>query len=145
MTEVIVNYWAILVTGIINVVLGFLWYGPLFGKHWIKLMGWTEEEIKKGMEGMKSEMWWKILVSFIVGLITSWILAHSIIFAGAYLHTSGISSGLMTGFFSWIAFMIPIILNKTLWEGKSWKLFCFDGVYYLVSLLIMGAILASWI
>lgn len=36
-----VNYLAILVAAVLSMVLGFLWYGPLFGKEWTKLMGVT--------------------------------------------------------------------------------------------------------
>src|SRR6266498_2968533 len=33
------NYWAILVAVAATMVLGFLWYGPIFGKAWMKEMG----------------------------------------------------------------------------------------------------------
>ena len=45
-----VNYLAVLVSAIAMIVLGFIWYGPLFGKIWTKEMGWTKadmEEAKK--------------------------------------------------------------------------------------------------
>ena len=40
--EIPINYLAVLAAAVSNMVLGFLWYGPLFGKTWSKLMGWGE-------------------------------------------------------------------------------------------------------
>ena len=37
-----VNYLAVLACGVVAMILGFLWYGPLFGKKWSQLMGWGE-------------------------------------------------------------------------------------------------------
>ncbi|MDO8488446.1 MAG: DUF1761 family protein [bacterium] len=34
-----VNYLAILAAAVLSMVLGFLWFGPLFGQTWMKLMG----------------------------------------------------------------------------------------------------------
>ncbi len=43
---VVINYWAVIVVAIINTVLGFLWFGPIFGKMWISLMGFTPEQVE---------------------------------------------------------------------------------------------------
>src|SRR2546427_5665885 len=37
--DIHVNYWAILVAVAATMVLGFLWYGPILGKAWMKEMG----------------------------------------------------------------------------------------------------------
>jgi hypothetical protein len=42
-----INYLAILASGIIMMVLGYLWYGPLFGKPWMKLAGITKSDMEK--------------------------------------------------------------------------------------------------
>ncbi len=41
-----INYGAVLVAAIIEIVLGFLWYGPFFGKMWMKSIGVTEGKTK---------------------------------------------------------------------------------------------------
>ena len=53
--EVSINYLAVLVSAVSAMVLGFLWFGPLFGKEWSKAMGWTEEQMAAGREKMKKE------------------------------------------------------------------------------------------
>ncbi len=47
MIQVPINYLAVVVAAIANMVLGFLWYGSLFGKQWIKLSGFTAEAMNE--------------------------------------------------------------------------------------------------
>jgi Na+/glutamate symporter len=52
MSQVDVNYLAILVCGVVFMVLGALWYSPiLFGKKWMTFIGKSEEEIKEQSAG----------------------------------------------------------------------------------------------
>jgi len=39
-------YIPILIATIASFIFGFLWYGPLFGKQWMNLMGFTKKSIK---------------------------------------------------------------------------------------------------
>ena len=49
-----VNLLAVLVAGIVPMIVGFLWYGPLFGKRWLALMETTAEEIQKDFNPVKT-------------------------------------------------------------------------------------------
>jgi hypothetical protein len=137
-----INYWAVLVAAIAQMILGYLWYGPLFGKPWMAMMGFDPQKIKHAQaKGMgKSYMFMAI-----GSLIMSWILAHAIIFASAYLVFYGFTAGITIGFLNWIGFIAPVTLGSVLWEGKPWKLWVLNAGYYLVGLCLMGAILAVWI
>ena len=42
----VVNWLGVILGTVLSMVLGFLWYGPLFGKTWLALIGKTEEEIE---------------------------------------------------------------------------------------------------
>ena len=48
-----INYLAVVLAALAAMVIGFVWYGPLFGKQWMALMGFTpqsmDEAKKKGM------------------------------------------------------------------------------------------------
>jgi hypothetical protein len=137
-----VNYWAVLVSAIVMMVLGYLWYGPLFGKQWIALMGWSEAEMKQRMAEGAGKSY---AIMAVGALLMAYVLAHAIIFASTYLHVSGVAAGLEGGFANWIGFIAPVMVGAVLWEGKSWKLWCINAGYYLVGVLIMGAILALWV
>ncbi|HKB88336.1 MAG TPA: DUF1761 domain-containing protein [Patescibacteria group bacterium] len=137
-----VNYLAILVAALLSMVLGSLWYGPIFGKPWMKMMGMSKESMK----GMKSGDMAKLYgIQFIGSLFMAFILAHALVFASSYLHESGISAGLQTGFWNWLGFIAPITLGSVLWEGKSWKLWLLNNGYYLTLLCMMGVLLALWV
>ena len=84
-------------------------------------------------------------VMFILGLLLNYVLAHVAVFAFAYLGTSGISGGLSTGFWMWLGFAVPFTAGHFLWENKSWKLWAFNALYYLITLLAAGAILGAWV
>lgn len=85
------------------------------------------------------------MASYLRGEIHSDLcLAHGIEFGNAYLGTSGVSGGMQGAFWYWLGFAVPLTSGSFLWEGKSWKLWALHAGYYLVSLLIMGAILGSF-
>jgi Protein of unknown function (DUF1761) len=136
-----INYWAVLVAAVAQMILGALWYGPLFGKPWAKMMGFTAEKMK---EAKAKGMGKSYAIMTIGALIMSWILAHAIVFAGAYLVFYGVMAGIATGFLNWLGFVAPVTISSVLWEGKSWKLWSLNAGYYLVGLCLMGAIIAGW-
>lgn len=43
-----INIWAVLVATLSTFLVGWLWYGPLFGKAWMNTVGLTEEQIQQG-------------------------------------------------------------------------------------------------
>lgn len=136
-----VNYLAILVSGILSVVIGGLWYGPLFGKPWMAMVGITPESMKS----MKMTPVQAMFGGLIVGLLTAFVLAHHITFAGAYMQTSGVELGLMSAFWIWLGFFMPVNMGVVLWEGKPWKLFFLTTSYFLVNLLVSALILTLWV
>ncbi len=135
--EVAINYWAILVCGIASMVLGSLWYGPVFGKLWVKLSGHSPQKDQGGHIHL-------YLLSFLSALVMAYVLAHSIVFAESYMKVSGVSAGLQGGFYNWLGFVVPVTLSTVLWDGKPWKLWVLNSSYYLIQLLIFGVILALW-
>ncbi len=140
MQAIPVNYVAIVVAALASMVLGMLWYGPVFGKKWQALMGFTEESMKSmTMTPMKA-----MGLGLVAQLVMSYVLSHSLLFASAYLQTTGMNAGLMAGFWNWLGFIAPVTVGVVLWEGKSWQLWMLNSGYYLTSLLLMGTILSWW-
>ena len=62
-----VNLLAVLVGAVITMVLGFLWYGPLFGQMWMRMVGRSAEEIEAAPT--------LYIYSFVSALITAYVLA----------------------------------------------------------------------
>ena len=139
-----VNYLAVLASALLMMVLGGLWYGPLFGKQWIALMGFDPEKVKDMQAAGMGAMWKSYALMALGALVMSFVLSHSLIFASAYLGESGLSAGLQTGFWNWLGFIVPVSLGTVIWEGKPWKLWVLNAGYYLVGLLLIGMLLAVW-
>lgn len=135
-----INYFAVLLAALSSLPLGFLWYGPLFGKQWIKLSGMTEEKMKKAKESGQDKKGYAI--SFLGALVMAYVLAHALVFAASYTNTTGVSAGVMVGVWNWLGFVMPVTLSTVLWDGKPWKLWIINNGYNLLQLVIMGLILA---
>ena len=129
-----VNYWAILVAGIISFGLGGLWYSVLFSKQWMSVVGKTEEELKKLNKPIN------FFSTFVLGLITAYILAFIVMFAGANTLLNGIEVGILC----WVGFAGATSYAHSLFGGRPQKLWMIDSGYNLVTFIINGAILAIW-
>lgn len=128
-----VNLLAVLLSAVAAMVVGSFWYGPLFGKTWMKLVGTKKEDINK------SEMPKLYGAMFIGALIEAYILSHFIHYAGAYTLVNGIK----TGVWAWLGFVATVMLGNYLFSKKPMQLYYIDAGYALANLIIMGAILAS--
>lgn len=130
-----VNYLAILVAGVVSMAVGFLWYGPmLFGKPWMKLMGHTEEGMKKAQK----EMGKTYAISFALTLIMAYVLFHVMTLSENFFHYGRLETGCITAFWMWFGFVMPVQATDTLFGGKRKKLVAINAGYQLVSLLAMG-------
>lgn len=136
-----VNYVAVLVTAVVNMIVGFLWYGPVFGKKWIEMMKFTPEQLAAGRQKSMTKSY---VIMFVAALIMGYVLYHSIAFASGFMQQSGALVGMQGGFWMWLGFIIPVTLGRVLWEDRSWSLWAFDNGYYLAVLLINSAIIGAW-
>lgn len=135
-----INYLAIIICGVAAMVIGFMWYGPLFGKEWMKLVGMTQ----KKMADAKDEMGMTYGLSFVSALIMAYALAHFIWFTAPGAVTPLI--GIKTAIWAWVGFVATYGLTRHLYsvDKKPWTLYLIDTGYYLATLLVMGIILAVW-
>lgn len=141
--EVPINYLAVLGAMVSAVVLGGLWFGPLFGKMWMKEVGFTKEDMEKGKTDPKAQkaMMRSYLLVAVGALVTAYVMAHSLAFAMYYLKSAGPSAALMGAFWNWLGFTAPALMGSVLWEGKTWKYWGIVAGYYLVSFGVMALIL----
>lgn len=136
-----INFAAVLAATAASIALGFVWYGPLFGKPWMAIMGFTKDSMEKAKaKGMGKTYALMTLGSFLM----AYVLAHSIEFASVYTKTYGVSAGLMAGFWNWLGFVAPVQAGEQLWGGKPWKLFLINAGYQLSALLLIGVVIAAW-
>jgi hypothetical protein len=128
------NHWALLVSALFLWFLGAAWYSPaLFAKPWMAALGISPGHPKKGLAlGMVS--------SLIGDLFVALILLHFILWSGASTYLMGA----FVGFICWLGFFAAIQLPQGIYESRPFRLFAINGGYWLVGLLVIGALLAVW-
>ncbi len=139
--EIAVNYFAIVVATVINTVLGFIWYGPLLGKPWIKEMGFTEEHMRRAQEKGMAQSY---ILMIIGALLLNYVLAYWILVGEQAFGTLDVQMAMTAAFWAWLGFIATTMLGQVLWENKSWKLYAINIGYYLVSLEIAAIIITLW-
>jgi hypothetical protein len=128
------NFLAVIVAALVNYIIGALWYGVIFRKAWSNLSGVGEMKVTAA----------SVILGLVGAFLTAYILHHALFFANEYLRTSGVGGGLMVGFFNWIGFIAPVTIGVVTYEKKPFALWILNNAYWLISLLVMGIILAVW-
>lgn len=136
MTEVAINWLAILYSVLASMVIGMAWYGA-FATPWMKGVGKKKEDLQSGSNAGYA-------ISVVTALVTAYVFTHWITYAGlAYPDYSPLMLGATSGFWAWLAFIGPITAMNTAWEGRSWNLWLINNGNHLLTLLVMGMIIAS--
>ena len=123
------NLLAILVAAAAGFLVGGLWYGPLFGKAWMKEHDFDEEELRK------ANMLKIYGLTFAFSVLSAVFLGHLLaFFDAAPRSTMMISIGVALGY------IVPAIGTNYLFSRKSGRLFAIDAGYWLVFYTAMGAV-----
>lgn len=127
----LVNWTAILVAGIVNMIIGYIWFSPsLFGKEWRKLA--KVKPKKKGMGNI-----------YLAALINSFVMAFGMSIFLGYAGVATISEAIVVAFWAWLGFMATIKFSGVLWAEKKFKLYLIDVANLLISFAVMAAIIVS--
>src|SRR3989344_456749 len=111
---------AVTITGVIvaaigSMILGFLWYGPLFGKAWMAEMKINPKKAaaaKKGMGKSYSALFLSaVVMAYVLGYFLN-ILCATTTSIAAYV-----------AFWIWLGFIATKSLGGILWEGKTTRLY----------------------
>lgn len=138
MTAVDINYAAVLVGGVANMIIGSIWYSPMvFGKKWMELSGHVMKEMTPEV---KKEMMRMYTMTFIGALLTSFVMAHIVDYAGS----ATLMDGIQTGFWVWLGIVAPVLMTEYLFNKRPIMGYAISVGYHLVSLTVIGAILSMW-
>jgi hypothetical protein len=133
-----VNLLAVFLAGIVSMVIGFVWYSyAMFAKPWMKLMGYTKESMKVEQKKMGP----MYALSFVLSLLTAYVLAHVMGLSQNFYQQNDILAGVGSAFWMWLGFVMPVQATDVIFGGKKWTLFAINTGYQLASLLAMGIVL----
>ena len=140
-----VNLLAVLVAGVVPMVIGALWYGPVFGQRWMALMETTEEELREGFNPLKTYG-----VSFVLALVTAYVIAQLV----AEVSPESVSSigggggaamvGVHVALMALVAFVLPAAHQSVTFEGRKAGLAWLHIGYNGVALLGQAVVIALW-
>jgi hypothetical protein len=133
-----VNYLAVLVSSIVGMAIGALWYSPvLFGKLW---MQWNNVDAQKLKESQEKGMIKNYIVSFVSVLIMMYILGYFM----DLTNVVNVYNGLFVGIALWLGLIATVMINSVLWDDKPVKLYILNISHYLVVLVVASVILSLW-
>jgi len=127
-----VNWLAVLVAALSGFVIGALWYGPLFGKVWMRLTGMTKEK------GAQANM----AVTFGGAYVLNLIAALGI--ATVSVEHAGVMFALHVGLLGAFFFVAPALGVIYLFEQQPFRLWLVNAGYQLVNFAAMGAVIGAW-
>lgn len=160
------NYLYLALAALVPMVMGFIWYGPLFGKAWMKQMGFTEESLKGG--NMVLIFILSYVFSFMLAFFLQFLVVHqlgafsSMMGSGATELTSEAAAdyqgflakyganyrsfkhGLLHGALTGVFLILPVLATQAMFERKTFKYIAINAGYWIICLGIMGGIVCQW-
>lgn len=162
------NPFILFAAGLVPLLVGSIWYGPLFGKSWMRMNGFTEESLKTG----------NVLVIFGVSYILSVVLAFGLTavtnhqvaiiqlfnmhpdFADVTTEIGGMvdlvtnkygdkhrsfGHGALHGAIAAVFMFFPLIAINAIFERRSWKYIGIHVGYWIVATALMGGVVCAWV
>ena len=131
-----VNILSLVISTLIPMVLGTLWYSKaLFGKAWMDSIGMTEEKQKSG--NMPLMMGLSLVMAFLI----SFFLLNFNNGPGQEGAFDTFGHGVAHGIVISLFLIIPAFVSNGLFEQKPWKNIVINGLYWMVSLALMGGVI----
>lgn len=128
-----VNWLAVLVGTVFSMILGALWYGPLFGNTWLRLIGKAADELEaNALDYIKTA---------IAALVAMLLLNMVVVSFGAQSFVDGLIAGVLV----FIGFGATMTFVYTNFEGPEERIWLLYVAYQVVVFAIMGGVFAIWV
>lgn len=121
---------AVIVATVANMVLGFLWYGPLFGKQWGEASGVNMDEAQSS-----PTMYLSPALGALVAAIVLWNMMGA-------MGATDVMGGITTAFWAWLAFTAFTSYTNATFRGSGTRLWTIESFAHLVGFALTGVILA---
>jgi hypothetical protein len=135
-----VNFVPIIISAIVFMIVGTLWYGPFWGKKWMTLVNLTQASKDIPTTDPRRSMPFVMLLTFISALITSFVLA--VLLKSLLITTIG--PALTLAFFVWLGFVAMTFSHRVLFERSSPLLYVINASQYLAAFVLGTFVLVLW-
>ena len=136
--EADVNYLAVALAAIAAQPLGFLWYSQLFGKQWMRLRGYTLEDV----QGDASPA-----IVYAVPLVTGLVIAYGFARLCDMVGADSVGDCIAIAAFAWLSFAATVQamqINFSPHATNKVALFGVEGGFQLASFVLIGAIIGAF-
>ena len=135
MEKLKINHAAVWVSIVLLHVLGFLWYGPIFGEKWMSLVGLDMATIEANPPG--TGVW---ITNFVSTVVPVYVLAWLFTKLDVSSALQGAGIGLLIGF----SFVHLSDMTGDMFARQPYALSWITGGFSMVSLALTGLILGAW-
>ena len=130
-----VNYWAVLVAGLVYWVLGAIWYAaPVFGNTWMAGIGKTKEQVEANYTPIK----------LVWALVANLVQAYGLARIFAYMNVGTAMHAIIGSLIVSTCIVLPIVGINDIMESRTMKLSAVNIFYVIVGFFIMSIILWAW-
>jgi|JI9StandDraft_2_1071091.scaffolds.fasta_scaffold04810_3 hypothetical protein len=126
------NWLAIIVAAVAIYAIGFIIYGAVFSGLWMKLSGYTKEQLQPHM--------WKMAISWIMPILTAIGLALILKSAGV----TNLATGLMISLQVWFFIVLSTRLYSFVYSPERPGLLVMDAIHLFLGVMVAGGIISSW-
>lgn len=162
-----INFYIFFLAALVPMVIGSIWYGPLFGKAWMNEMGFTEESLKD------TNMVKTLILCYIFSVLVAFALMPMTIHQmGTYSTLAGepgfanqtgeafsyfenfvttygdrfrtFKHGAFHGVLYGVFLVLPILGTIAMFDKKSFKYVAINASYWIVTLALMGGIVCQF-
>ena len=129
---------AILIAGIVNLALGFLWYSPyLFQKRWLAAMGQNQGDI----QAPPIQYFTNLILTFLSALVLGFfLLIASIDFSNGF-QLNGLIDGLIISILVWAGFVLTTNYSSVIFEKIPINAYIIYCSYQLVAFILLGILI----
>ncbi len=132
-----------LIAAVLNLILGYVWHGPLFGRKWAVASGMPDDKMTMD-SSMKKAMYIRMAINTVAGYAMAFVTFLFLFNFNAMTFGSAI---MIIGVI-FVGFTLPHLIVTNLWNGRptkdALKLFGISAGYQVINFLIW-ALVFTWL
>ncbi len=133
MPDVTIDWVGVVISVVAAMVIGGLWYGPLFAKDWMNFIGKSREELRaQGGIGYMFAIVGAFILAIVMSYVTQWAAAE------------GFGEGLLVGAVMWAGFVVSTAVTGSVFEARPWGLILINSGNSLLTFMIVGGIVSAF-
>ena len=129
-------------------IIGAIFYGPLFGKQWVASLGYSQDNLPEPI---------KMPIVYVISFLLSFVLSYHIAFIIEHVHkgvndagerifttTHTFGHGAFHGLQLALIIVVPVLVSNLLFQRNKASNIFLNVVYWLIALAIMGGIVDAF-